>query len=454
MTFSPNSSGSLLLAPFSQEAEEAVVGAVLISPESYKTTSAFLKPEDFYLTRHRRMWEAYGRLAARGDLIDLTTVSEELRTTGVLEEIGGYVYLIQLINNTPNSMHAEVYGRLVERTSTRRNLLIAADQIRDSAIDESKELGEVLRLSEKAVLDCSARHIERRGGWTEDLAEDHMKDFERRLGLDDAAQDGLLTGFQDVDSLLSGLEEERLYVLAARPGMGKTAWILCALLNMALRGVPVAIHTMEMSTDQLMYRLVAMLSGVPTNAQKRPKTLTRESRQAIVKAYGTLSELPIYIEDAPSPTPREVLGKSEWLVRQSRVKCIFVDGIYRMSADYNTHGDDTKTYSQVAKGLKDAARTLCVPIVATHQLNRDLESRTDKRPLLNDLRQSGRIEEEADVVMFLYRDCMYNASADPRASELIVAKNRDGDVGRVMQGFEKTVTRFYDADIKRVSVGA
>ena len=444
MTFSPGTPGGLLLAPFSQEAEEAVVGAVLISPDVYKTVSAFLKPEDFYLTRHRHLWTAYERLSTRGDLMDLTTIGEELRTMGMIEEIGGPAYLIHLITNTPNSMHAEAYGRLVERTSTRRRLLVAADQIRESAMDEGKEIQEILRLSEKAVLNCSSRHIERRGGWTADLAEDHMKDFERRLGLDDSAQDGLLTGFRDVDALLCGLEKDRLYVLAARPGMGKTAWLLCTLLNMALRGVPVAIHTMEMSADQLVYRLLAMLSGVSTNAQKRPKLLSSESTRAVVKAYGTLSELPIYIEDAPSPTPRDILGKSEWLVRQSAVKCIFVDGIYRMSANYNTHGDDTKTYSQVAQGLKDAARLLRTPIVATHQLNRDLESRGDKRPLLNDLRQSGRIEEEADVVMFLYRHCVYEANADPRASEFIVAKNRDGAVGRVLQGFEKTVTRFYD----------
>jgi replicative DNA helicase len=435
--------GSSLLAPFSQEAEEAVVGAVLISPDVYKTVSAFLKSEDFYLTRHRHLWTAYGRLSDRGDLMDLTTIAEELRTMSVLDEIGGYAYLVQLITNTPNSMHAEAYGRLVERTSTRRNLLVAKDRIGELAVDESLEIHEVLRLSEKAVLACSGRHIVRRGGLIGDLIEAHLADFEQRL-IHKTTSTGILTGFRDVDAMLKGLEAQRLYVLAGRPGMGKTAWLLTMILSLARRGVGVIVHTMEMSADQLIHRLIAQISNVSTHRQKDPSKLSNEDINRVLAAYAELNDLPIYIEDSPSPTYVDVCAKSEWLVRSQNYGLVVVDGLYRMSATFDTKGNDRMRYNEGIMGLKNGARELKVPFVVTHQLNRDVEKQTNKRPVMSDLRESGRIEEEADVVMFVYRQGAYTKNTDQTSAELIIAKHRDGPVGIVHQGFEKDTTRFYD----------
>jgi replicative DNA helicase len=444
MTFSAPSPGGLLLAPFSQEAEESVIGAVLISPPVFQSLSAFLKAEDFYLTRHRRMWEAYTRMVGRNDLMDLTTISEELRTMGALDEIGGYAYLIHLIGNTPNSMHAEAYGRLVERTSTRRRLLMTADQIRDLAMDEARDIHDVLRHSEKALLVCSGRHIMRRGGVIGDLIEAHAAEFERRL-IHKSASNGIATGFRDVDEILKGFEAGQLIVLAGRPGMGKTSWLLSLVLQLARRGVGVIFHTMEMSADQLIHRLIALISGVSSHRQKDPSKLGDGEPGKVLAAYAELNDLPIYIEDMPSPTYLDVKSKSEWLIRSQGYQIVITDGLYRMSATFNTGGDDTRAYNEIAKGLKDTARELQVPVLTTHQLNRNVEDRNDKRPMLSDLRQSGRIEEEADIVMFLYRDIVYNpTTADPRAAELIVAKHRDGPVGRVYQGFDAPTTCFYD----------
>lgn len=440
-----NTTNSLLLAPFSQEAEEAVIGSILTSPDVYKTCSAFLKGEDFYLTRHRMIWSAVGRLWARQDLVDLVTVSVELTNMGVLEEIGGYAYLIHLINNTPNSMHAEAYAHLVERTATRRKLLVAADKIRDLAMDEKTEITDILRQAQKGVLDCSGPYIMHRGGVIGDLVEEHAAEFERRL-IQRVAGVGLPTRFVDADALLRGLEMERLYTLAGRPGMGKTSWILSMILAMAQAGVGIVLHTMEMSADQVMHRLIALLSGISTHRQKDPSKLEPHEPGLILKAYGDLSDLPIYIEDAPSPNYLDVQSKSEWVVRTLGYKLVVVDGIYRMSATFDTRGNDTAVYTEAVTGLKNMARTLKLPVLATHQLNRDLESRPDKRPMLSDLRQCGRIEEESDVVMFVYRDCVYNNTTDPRLAELIVAKHRDGPTGRVYMGFDAPTTRFYDIE--------
>lgn len=439
------SNPSLLLAPFSQEAEEAVIGSILTSPDLFRELGLWLTPADFYLTRHAVLWETFARLYKDGLPIDLTTLHEDLKQRGKLDDIGGPAYLIHLIGNTPNSMHADAYGMLVQRAATRRHLLIAADKIRDAAMNEGLSIHDVLHEAETAVLNASGRHIERRGEWIEQPVERIWQTL-KRLYEGGTLDTALKTGYETIDGLLNGLEDERFYVLAARPGMGKTALMLNVALKMARAGIPVAVFTMEMSTDQLVHRLLAIMSGISTTRQKkRGGIATKEDADVFRKAKEELEKLPIHITDDPSPSPRTILTVAQGLVKRDGVQAIFVDGLYRMSPDHDTRGDETAAYSQIARGLKTIARTLRKPIFSTHQLNRELEKRTDKKPILSDLRQSGRIEEEADTVLFLYRPVVYDTTQDPTKALLIVAKNRDGDVGVAPLYFEAAVTRFSDA---------
>lgn len=440
------------LAPFSQEAEEATIGAVLISGSLYADLAAFLTANDFYLTRHAHLWRAFEQLEKDKLVIDLMTVCETLRTSGKLDDIGGPAYLLQLVNSTPNSMHAEAYARLVQRTATRRKLLMATDKIRASAMDEGKNIDTVIAESEAAIFEAGNRHIERKGEWIDKPAE-RVWDAMLRLYKGKDSGTVIQTGFDNIDGILNGLDVEQLIILAARPGMGKTSLLLCIMLNLAKRGIPVGMFTMEMSTESLVRRFYSLLSGVNANKMRVAGGLTTDEVNRLRAAYEAFGELPIYITDEPSPTPRQVMTIAQRLVRSDGAKAIFIDGIYRMSPDYDTKGDETAAYSQIAKALKTMARALRVPVMATHQLNRSLESRADKRPVLSDLRQSGRIEEEADVGMFLYRDIVYNSAADPHLTELIVAKQREGSVGTVPLHFEPTLTKFIDADIERVSLG-
>lgn len=438
---------TLLMAPMSQEAEEAVVGAVLTSPNVYRDVGLWLMPGDFYLTRHRIIWETFGRLERDNSVIDLVTVMTDLQSRGKIDDIGGPAYLMHLVNSTPNSLHAEIYGELVRRTATRRQLLQAADYIRDAAMAEDLSIDEVLTESEKAVLDASSRHIERRGEWVETGA-GRVFETIAKLHKGDAVEALIKTGYEAIDGIVP-LEPERFVVLAARPGMGKTALLLNVLLRMAEAGTPVSVFTMEMSTDQLIHRLLAILSGISTTRQKkRGGITTREDAELLLNAKTHLQALPIHITDDPSPTPRKILKLAQGLVRRDGVKALFIDGLYRMSPDHDTKGDETAAYGQIAKALKTTARTLKVPLVTTHQLNRELEKRQDKRPTLADLRQSGRIEEEADTVAFLYRGVVYDASKDPCAADLIVAKNRDGEVGVSRLHFDAPVTKFSDVEMR------
>lgn len=435
-----------LEVPKSIEAEEAVIGSLLVNPQYFISVSALVNAGDFYLLRHNHIFEAIEREFIHHQTFDFLTIAEQLRQMKKLDECGGMPYLIQVMNNTPTSVHADIYADLVKRAATRRKLLEVSDTLRQLAVDETLDAETVLARTNSLIANVSARHIEQRGRWLSEGIEDFFAHMREQVKAVKPAH-ALTTGLRDYDLLLDGgFEDERLIVLAARPGMGKTALMLWHAIAIARSGKPVIFHTMEMSEQQCIHRLVAMLSGISTNRQKRPKLLTHDDMHALAQAKDELARLPIYIEDAPKPTPRDIHSKSEWLVKRYDVACILIDGIYRMQSTIDTRGDDTKRYSAIAEDLKGIARTLRVPVVATHQLNRGVEERNDKRPILSDLRQSGRIEEEADIVTFLYRHEYYHEGQRPGEVDVIVAKNRDGQVGYVTARFVHHLTLFKDKD--------
>jgi replicative DNA helicase len=438
--------------PYSQEAEEAVIGAVLINPNSFLSLTAFLKPDDFFLLRHSYIWQALQRLHERRDPVDYLTLTRELEAMGILNEIGGSAFLTQLINNTPTSVHAEVYGRLVERASIRRRLMKASDEIKGLALDEQINIESVITEAEIRLFDVTDRQLRREFVTMTDAVNEYFDRIEHLMQHQQESM-GLPSGFRDLDALLGGFQRSDLLIFAGRPGMGKTSFMLSTAVNAARFGARVAIFTMEMSTDQLIQRMVSMETGI--NAQQlRLGKLSQQEYGRFVEAAGRISRFPIYIDDTPALNPIQMRTKCRRLQHEYGIDLIIVDYMQLMNAGGQYQNNRVQEISFISRALKELARELNVPLLSAAQLSRAVEQRQDKRPVLSDLRESGSIEQDSDIVMFLYRDSVYNEATEfPNQADIIIAKHRNGPTGTVSLYFDPTVTRFMDAVTRKVDLG-
>ena len=431
-------------APFSQEAEEAVLGAILINPDSYLTIASFLTTDDFFILRHRHIWEALTRISLRNEKPDFVTVQDELRAMGQLNDIGGPAFILSLINNTPTSIHAEVYARLVERASTRRKLLTAADQIKGLALDENLPLEKVVSESETRLFGVTETTIRRD---IQPIGNALNEYFERVevLMQSPAAMQGLPTGFRDLDQLLGGLQRSDLLIFAGRPGMGKTSFLLSVALNAAKVGARIAIFTMEMGADQIVQRFVAMETGI--NTQKlRTGQLTPQEYSRFVHSAGNLGNLPVFIDDTPSMTPVQMRTKCRRVQHEYGLDLVIVDYLQLMNGGGTFENNRVQEISYISRMMKEMARELNVPVFSAAQLSRAVEQRQDKHPQLSDLRESGSLEQDADIVAFLYREVVYNeATENPNKAEVIIAKHRNGPTDTVSLHYERQLTKFLDA---------
>lgn len=430
-------------APYSQEAEEATIGGVILNPSSFLTISSFLKAEDFFLVRHQRIWEVLQKLIERGDPVDIVFIRKELEAHNYLQTVGGMSYVSQLINNAPSSNYTEVYARLVERAAVRRKLIKAAQEIATLATDETMTLDNVIAEAEAKLFNVSESQIKRSFVSMSDGLRayyEHISEIIARSGVV-----GVPSGFRDLDALLGGFQRSDLLVFAGRPGMGKTSFLLTVALNAARRGNRVAIFTMEMGVDQILQRLVAMESRI--NVQNlRLGNLTPQELNRFTEVIGRLSPLPIFIDDTPALTPTDIRVRARRLAHEYGLDLIIVDYMQLMNAGNSIRETNrVQEISYISRSLKEIARELNVPLISAAQLSRAVEQRTDKRPVLSDLRESGSIEQDADIVMFLYRDEVYNATTDfPNQAEVIVAKHRNGPTGTITLFFEKSLTKFMD----------
>jgi replicative DNA helicase len=436
--------------PFSQEAEQATIGAVLVNPSVFVMLAAFLKPEDFYLVRHQYIWKAMYNIQERNEPLDLVTVAEELTNTNKFDEMESYSYLIKLSTETPSSINAEAYARLVERTSVRRRLMQVAEEIKLLAQDEQSTLENVIADAEAKLFGVSDSQVKR--SFTplyEGLS--NYYDHVERLTVESKGVIGVPSGFTDLDQLLGGFQRSDLLVFAGRPGMGKTAWMLSAALNSAKAGARVAIFTMEMGVEQIVQRIVAMESGI--NVQNlRLGRLSTQEKSLFTEVVGRLSRLNIYIDDTPALSPLEIRTKARRLAHEHGLDIIIVDYMQLMNAGKGYENNRVQEISYISRSLKELARELNVPLISAAQLSRAVEQRNDKRPVLSDLRESGSIEQDADIVMFLYRDEVYNEATEfPNQADIIVAKHRNGPTGTISLYFEKSLTKFTDAVTHRVN---
>lgn len=436
--------------PYSQEAEEAVIGAVLINPSAFIQVAVFLKSTDFYFLKNAYIWRSFENLAKRGDPIDYLTVVDEIKNMGWLNEMGGAPFITHLVNNTPTSIHAAVYGHLVERAAVRREILTASDAIRGLALNTNETLDTIINQAQRQLLQAIGRVVESRGEFADEGVKSLLDDIEAQSN-DPAHVVGIPSGYTDLDIMIGGFEKQDFVILAGRPGMGKSALVGCLALNMAKAGYHVGVFPNEMSTNELKRRLLSVETGINSQRIKHARSLSNAEWERIYQASDRIRGLPIYFDDA-RVTPSQLHAKCLWLKKTWKLDCVLVDGLYRMPAN-SGETDRYKRFSEIAEDMKNMTRDLDMPVIVTHQISRACEQRQDKRPVLSDLSDSGRIEQEMDLGLFLYRDVVYNEATEmPNLAEIIVSKNRDGSTGTVTAYFEKSLTRFVNAKVTQVSL--
>jgi replicative DNA helicase len=433
------------MTPSNVEAEEAVLGSILINPEALFDVATFLKAEDFFLVKNGWVWDSIMALHERREPIDFLTVTDELERQGRLQEVGGPVYISQLMDTVPSSIHAEAYGRIVEQTALRRRLLGAASEVAQLAYDEKENIELVLDRAEQALFSVSERRLTRDVQPIKDIVTryyDHIQELSER---DDALL-GVPTGFGLIDKLLGGLQRSDLIIIAGRPGMGKTGLMLNIALTAARRHRKrVALFSLEMSDEQLVGRLVAAETGIDSQRLRRG-ALTQSEWHLFAEATGRLGETMIFIDDTPSITPLQLRTKCRRLYAEYGLDLIVLDYLQLMSSDFR-NDNRVQEISYISRQLKGLARELNIPVLAAAQLSRAVEQRQVKRPMLSDLRESGSIEQDADVVMFIYRDEYYNEATDkPNIAEINIAKHRNGPTDMVELYFKKELAQFRELE--------
>ena len=446
----PDTSGPQMV-PHSRAAEEAVIGAVLINPEAYYDVAQFLNPDDFYIHRNQWIWQTFVSLHDKNEAVDLVTVTEELDQMGHLVDIGGAAYITKLINNVPSSLHAEAYGHRVEETAIRRRMLNAANKIAKLAYEENLTLDTVMDDSEKAIFNVSQRRTTQDLQPIRSVLSEYFDRVEELSKRDDDLV-GVPTGFLDIDKMLGGLQPSDLLIIAGRPGMGKTGFILSAVKNAALTHKKhVAIFSLEMSNEQLVQRIIAQETGIDSTRLRSGK-LNPDEWLLFTQAIEVLSDTQIFLDDTPALTPLQLRTKCRRLHLEYKLDLIVVDYLQLMGGDMRTN-NRVQEVSDISRNMKILARELNVPVLAAAQLSRAVEQRSDKRPVLSDLRESGSLEQDADIVMFIYRPEVYEEdSALKNLAEIIIAKHRNGPTGEVQLVFRKNLAKFENAATRDIDL--
>jgi len=421
------------LPPHSLEAEEAILGSLLIDPDAIYEVASFLRPEAFYRSKNRRVYEAIIALSEGGNQLDLLTLADELRRREQLEGIGGEGFLISLINAVPTSVNARSYGRLVEAAALRRRMITAAGTIAELAYNEAENIDIVVDKAERALFTISEERTTRDLVPIKQIASDYYDRVQELQKLDGNDVIGVPTGYGDLDRMLGGLNKSDLLILAARPGMGKTSLQIGIALTAALKhSKRIAMFNLEMSGEQLVQRMIAAETKIDSQRLRRGQ-LHEHEIPIFTEAIGRLSETRIFIDDTPSISPLQLHTKCRRLYAEHGLDLVMIDYLQLMQGSGSHGGNRVQEISEISRSLKGLARELDVPVLAAAQLSRAVEQRQDKHPLLSDLRDSGSIEQDADIVMFIYRDEYYNPETTerPGIAEIQIAKHRNGPTGSI-----------------------
>lgn len=428
--------------PHNIEAERSVLGAILVNNESYYRVVETIRPEDFYLESHRQILRRMLDLIDVGKVVDLVTLQEELARANALESVGGIAYLASLMDGIPHLVNIDHYIEIIREKSLSRQLIHTANRIMGEAFEQADPAEEVLDRAEAALFSLSEKRI--RSGFVP------VRDFEvdtarllEKLYTEKEMITGVATGFKDFDRLTSGLQSSDLVIVAARPSMGKTALCLNIAQHVALRlNKPVGMFSLEMSKEQLVMRMLCAEARVDAH-RVRTGYLNKDDFRKLIDALGVTAKAPLFIDDSSSLTVMEMRAKCRRLKAEHGLGLIIVDYLQLMSG-YGRSENRNQEISGISRGLKGLAKELGVPVIALSQLSRAPEQRTgDHRPQLSDLRESGSIEQDADLVAFIYREEVYKPSEDNAGlAELIIAKQRNGPIGSVKLAFLREFTRF------------
>jgi replicative DNA helicase len=439
------------LQPHNVEAEEALLGSILIDADAIMRITTFLKPADFFVERNGWIYAAICHLYERREPPDLVTLSDELEKRNQLGEIGGPAHLTGLINATPTSIHAEFYARIVERASVLRRLIDAAGKIARLAYDNKGDVDEIIDRAEEIIFAISARRVERDLRPISQIIEKYYDRIEY-LHQHQGEFAGIPTGLTDLDKMLGGLQRSDMIVMAGRPGMGKTALALSIALQAARRwSKRVAVFSLEMSDEQLVQRLIAAETGIDIQ-RLRLGDIKENEWATFIQAANILSGTSVFIDDTPAISAYELRTKARRLHTEHGLDLLIVDYLQLMQGDFRSENRQQEI-SFISRSIKTLARELNIPILALSQLSRQVESRQDKRPMLSDLRESGSIEQDSDIVLFIYRDEVYNEDTEfPNIAEIIIGKHRSGPTGKITVFFQKKVAKFSDLEVTSQSL--
>lgn len=429
------------IPPQSIEAEQSVLGSMIIEKEAIFTAMELLREEDFYRTAHRKIFEAIMALSERGEPVDLVTLADELQRRHALEEAGGTAYLSALAGAVPTAANVQYYALIVREKSLLRSLIHAATKIITECYEGPPDVEEFLDAAEQQIFEIGKQGKQQ--GFVP-LKEVLKETFDRieRLFDDKRGVTGLSTGFNDLNSICSGLQPSDLIIVAARPSMGKTTLALNMAHHIAVKEKkPVAFFSLEMSRDQLAQRMLCAEAKIDAHKLRRG-FLSQEEWQKLTRAVGPLSESPLYIDDSASLSVMEVRAKARRLKSEKGLEAVFVDYLQLMRG-FSRAENRQQELSEISRSLKALAKELSIPVIALSQLSRAVEKRENRRPILSDLMESGGIEANADMVLFIYRESYYNKDTDKGTiTEIIVAKQRNGPVGTIELDFQDRYNRF------------
>ncbi|MEW5783599.1 MAG: replicative DNA helicase [Bacillota bacterium] len=429
------------LPPQNLEAEQSVLGSMIIEKEAIYAAIEMLTEQDFYRTAHQKIFEGIIALSERGEPVDLVTLSEELQRRRCLDEVGGAAYLVSLSNAVPTAANVQYYAQIVRDRSVLRSLINTATGIVTRCYEAPENVEEFLDQAEKQIFEIG-RQSKQQG--FAPLKEVLMQAFDRieRLFDEKKGVTGISTGFTDLDHISSGLQESDLIIVAARPSMGKTTLALNIAHRIAVKDKkPVAFFSMEMSKEQLAQRLLCAQAQIDAQNMRRG-FLSQDEWQRLTRAVGPLSEAPLYIDDTAALSVMEIRAKARRLKAEKGLEILFVDYLQLMRG-FSRSENRQQELSEISRSLKALAKELNIPVIALSQLSRAVEKRPDRRPILSDLMESGGIEANADMVLFIYRESYYNRDAEKaNVAEIIVAKQRNGPVGTVELYFLDRYTKF------------
>lgn len=443
------------LPPQAQELEDSVLGAILIEKDAYGTVADLLRPEVFYKDQNRLVYEAIRALAGKDEPIDSMTVCEKLRSLGTLEQAGGVVYVADLTRRVASTAHLRYHAEIVSKKATARDIIALAAQIEEKGFDETQDIDELMQEAERGIFEISQRAQKRDVTQIDPVIEEAFARMEK-AAKNTGSVSGIPSGFKALDKITSGWQTPDLIIIAARPAMGKTAFVLSMAKNIAIdHEIPVAIFSLEMSNVQLVNRLIMNVCELEGDKIKTGK-MSKDDAKRLNTKVNIMKGKPLYLDDTPSLSIFELRSKARKLVREKGIKLIIIDYLQLMNAQGSSFGSREQEVSIISRNLKALAKELDIPIIALSQLNRGVEARTGiegKTPQLSDLRESGAIEQDADMVCFIHRPEYYHIYNDEKTgkdlrgfAQIIVAKHRNGATDSIWLRFRGKYAKFQNED--------